>query len=302
MQVPVLVVGEALIDIVVPLAGDPVEHVGGSPANVAIGLARLGHPTQLATHIGTDDRGARIAGLLADEGVGLAPGSTTADRTPTATARLDAGGAASYEFAIDWRLDPAQQVSAGHLHTGSLAATLAPGGQAVLELVRRTRESATISYDPNARPSLMGSPDAVLPTVEALVAASDVVKASDEDIAWLYPGIPLTEVVSAWAALGPRICAVTRGGRGALVLLDSRWHELEAPATSVVDTVGAGDSFMSGLLSGLLDGGLLGGPEARQRLAGVTWDEVAPAVDRALACAAITVSRAGANPPTRTEL
>lgn len=302
MEFPVLVIGEALIDIVIPHSGEAVEHVGGSPANVAIGLARLGHDTQLATHIGTDDLGRRIAALLVSERVALAPGSDRAERTPTAAAQLDADGAASYRFDLDWQLDPGLAVPAGHVHTGSIAATLKPGGAAVAAVVARARDLATISYDPNARPSIMGGADQVLAEIEALVAQADVVKASDEDIAWLYPGRSLEEVLAGWAELGPRLCAVTRGGQGALVLVRGEFHALPAPSTSVVDTVGAGDSFMSGLLSGLLDAGLLGGAAARDRLAAAGWDEVEPAVRRALACAAITVSRAGSNPPTRDEL
>ncbi|MDQ7993737.1 MAG: carbohydrate kinase [Propionicimonas sp.] len=303
MQVPVMVVGEALIDIVIPRSGDPVEHVGGSPANVAIGLARLGHPTVLATRIGTDDRGRRIADLVASEGIDLADGATTATRTPTAAAHLDETGAASYEFDIEWRLDPELDPgAAGHLHTGSIAATLEPGGAAVLGLARRAREAATISYDPNARPSLMGDAVQVRGRIESLIATADVVKASDEDAAWLYPGTPLADVLRGWSALGPRLCALTRGGAGALVLVAGEVHEVAVPAATVVDTVGAGDSFMAGLLSGLLDAGLLGGPRARRRLSVAGWDEVEPAVERALACAAITGSRAGANPPTRAEL
>ena len=301
--VPVLVAGEALIDIVIRPDADPVEHVGGSPANVAVGLARLGHPTRLATYIGTDPRGQRIADLAAAEGVELAGGSSSAERTPTAAATLDDSGAASYEFDIAWRVDPNLPLAdAGHFHTGSIAGTLAPGGRCVLQIARRVRAGATVSYDPNARPSLMGSPDAVRDQIEALVAAADVVKASDEDIAWLYPDQEQTAVLRAWAELGPRLCALTRGGSDALVLLNGNLYEVEVPAATVVDTVGAGDSFMAGLLSGLLDAGLLGSPDARDRLAAADWDQVSPAVARALACAAITVSRAGANPPTRAEL
>lgn len=302
MELPVLVIGEALIDIVIPFSGETVEHVGGSPANVAIGLARLGHPTELATHIGTDARGRRIADLLSAEKVGLTAGSDQAERTPTAAARLDANGAARYEFDLAWQLDPELPLTTGHVHTGSIAATLKPGGEAVAALISRARPSATISYDPNVRPSIVGSADQVRDEIEALIAASDVVKASDEDIAWLYPGRSLEDVLTAWADLGPQLCAVTRGGEGALVLAQGEFHRLPAPKTSVVDTVGAGDSFMSGWLSGLLDAGLLGGADARERLAVAGWDAIEPAVRRALACAAITVSRAGANPPTRAEL
>lgn len=304
MEKTVTVVGEALIDIVVPSRGEPVEHVGGSPANVAVGLARLGHPTRLASHIGAGERGRRIADLLHHEGVELVAGSTTAQRTPTAVAHLDADGAATYEFDLDWQLDAAA-VSAGltgHLHTGSIAATLLPGADAVLDLVQSARDRATISYDPNARPSLMGSAAEARPVIERLIRLADVVKASEEDIDWLYPGRPLTQVLADWAALGPSVCAATQGGEEAVVLAAGELRRFPTLPTEVVDTVGAGDSFMAGLISGLLDEGLLGGEDARARLRFADWSLLAGAVSRALACAAITVSRAGANPPTRAEL
>ncbi|PKQ24081.1 MAG: carbohydrate kinase [Actinobacteria bacterium HGW-Actinobacteria-5] len=304
MEVPVTVVGEALIDIVIPPTGDAVEHVGGSPANVAIGLARLGHPTRLATHIGPDARGERIAALMEAEGVELAAGSSNAQRTPTAAAHLDAAGVASYEFDLDWQLDPAQVIvpPGGHLHTGSIAATLAPGGAAVLDIVRAARSHATVSYDPNARPTLMGSPDEARPVIERLIGLADVVKASDEDVRWLYGTTPVTQVLAHWASLGPTVCAVTQGGEEVVVLAAGEVQRYPTLPTHVADTVGAGDSFMAGLISGLLDAGLLGDEDARERLRFAEWPTIESAVERALACAAITVSRAGANPPTRADL
>lgn len=304
MEQTVTVVGEALIDIVVPRTGETKEHVGGSPANVAVGLARLAHSTRLATHIGTDERGRRIAELMRAEGVRLVEGSTSARRTPTAIARLDETGAASYEFDLDWQVDGHSVAAStdGHLHTGSIAATLQPGADGVLELVRSAREHSTISYDPNARPSLMGSAEAARPVIERLIRLADVVKASDEDIRWLYPGRPLTAVLADWAAMGPSLCAVTQGGQEAVVLAAGRIEHFPTLPTVVVDTVGAGDSFMAGLISGLVDEGLLGGADSRERLRFAGWPRLNTAISRALACAAITVSRAGANPPTRAEL
>jgi len=304
MNPPVVVVGEALIDIVIPLQGEPAEHVGGSPANVAIGLARLGHDTELATHIGTDERGRRIAALLAAERVPLAPGSTDAARTSTAAARLDAAGVATYEFDLEWTLDPTLAVpDGGHLHTGSIAATLTPGGDAVLAIVRNARDHATVSYDPNARPTLMGTPDEARAIIERVIALSDVVKASDEDVRWLYgEDASVDEVLAGWRALGPAVCAVTQGGREVVVRVRNEVYRMPSRPAQVVDTVGAGDSFMSGFVSGLLDAELLGGAEARERLYAASWSQVRPAVERAMNCAAITVSRAGANPPTRRDL
>lgn len=301
----ILVVGESLIDVVNRPDGSTLEHVGGSPANVAVGLARLGHDVTLATMIGADDRGTRIADLLGREGVALTAGSIGAHRTSVATATLDATGAAAYTFDLAWELPEGQpREGRTHVHTGSIAATLEPGASAVLSTLQAARPGATISYDPNARPSLMGDPHEVRAKMEQLIGLSDVVKASDEDIAWLYDGAPVSDILRLWGLLGPPLLVVTRGDKGALIGLTvtGELTSIDSPAVDVVDTVGAGDSFMAGLVSGLLDAGLLGDMAARDRLRSASLADVRPAVDRALACAAITVSRAGANPPNLAEL
>ncbi|MEP7192831.1 MAG: carbohydrate kinase [Actinomycetota bacterium] len=300
-----LVVGESLIDIVRHADGSEQEHVGGSPANVAVGLARLGHDVTLATMIGPDERGARIADLLASEGVALTAGSVGARETSVATSTLDATGAATYTFDLAWELDIGQPLDGlAHVHAGSIAATLEPGASAVLSTLQNARPGATISYDPNARPSLMGDPDEVRAKIEQMIGLSDVVKASDEDIAWLYDEAPLEEILRLWGLLGPTLVVVTRGDKGALIRISTTGEltSVDAPRVEVADTVGAGDSFMAGLISGLLEAGYLGGPQARERLRAVSLTDVRSAVDRALACAAITVSRAGANPPLLAEL
>lgn len=319
----VLVIGEALVDVVHPAdGGPPAEHVGGSPANVAMGLARLGHTTHLATHVGTDARGDRIAQALSDAGARLAPGSRTADHTPTASATLDESGAATYDFDLDWRHDTAavDELLAGdptidHVHTGSIAATLEPGGSALLEHLADLRNRCTVSYDPNARPGIMGDREAARERVEAFVALADVVKCSDEDLAWLYPESSTDEATEHLLRQGPSLVVVTRGSSGA----SARWLDarggtaglgLPAEPVAVVDTVGAGDSFMAGLLSGLLGAGLLGRPSPGpsqggppHRTAG-RWNAiaVAPALARGLATAAWTVQRAGAGGPTHDQV
>lgn len=298
-----LVVGEALIDIVIG-ADHRDEHVGGSPANVAMGLARLGHPTDLLAHIGTDERGRRISDHVAATGVRLVPGSETADHTPTATARLDAHGAATYDFDLPWDIPAVDRAGASHVHAGSIAATLEPGASRVRELLRGARGEATISYDPNLRPSIMGQPLDVRSRVEELVGLADVVKTSDEDLAWLYAGTPVAEIAQLWGRLGPSVVVVTQGADGALVHLSANGQDTVAPAApaSVVDTVGAGDSFMAGLLSGLLDAALLGGAGARDRLRVSQLNDILPAVQRALDAAHWTIERAGAAAPTRSDL
>ncbi len=302
---PVLVVGEALVDIVRRADGSVDRHPGGSPANVALGLARLGHVVRFATRIGADADGDAVRARLDGDGVRLVEGAVVADRTSTATAVLDAAGAASYVFELVWDLPPVDLLDTGHLHTGSIAANLAPGASRVHDLLAAARPGATTSYDPNLRPRIIGTADEERPGVERLVALSDVVKSSDEDLAWLYPGEPVQDVARRWAQTGPALVVVTRGGEGA-----SAWTRRD-PATAVpvaprrvevVDTVGAGDAFMSGLLSSLLDQGLLGGPVQRAALADITPEQVRAALQRATLTSSITCGRPGADPPTRAEV
>ena len=300
-----LVVGESLIDVVQRSDGSTQEHVGGSPTNVAVGLARLGHDITFATLVGDDERGDKITSHLADEGISLTQGNVGGRPTSVATATLDATGAATYSFSLTWELAGQPSLEGlSHVHTGSIAATLEPGASAVLSTIQDARPLATISYDPNVRPALMVDPHEVRSKIEQIIGLSDVVKASDEDIAWLYEGAPISDVLRLWGQLGPALTVVTRGLAGALVALSvtGELTSVDAPTVEVVDTVGAGDSFMAGLLSGLLDAELLGGVEARERLRSASLADVLPAVERALACAAITVSRAGANPPRQAEL
>lgn len=301
----VLVAGEALIDVVRRVDGSVEAHVGGSPLNVAVGLARLGHETVLATHIADDAYGALIVDHVGRDGVALTDGSVSAAHTSTAQATLAEDGSASYEFDIEWILPAALPHDVGHLHTGSIASVLQPGASSVEAAIRALHETATISYDPNARPSLMGDPHDARAQIEQLIGLSDVVKASDEDIAWLY-GVDADPdvILRLWGQLGPALTVMTRGADGARLHLSrtGEFADLAGQSVQVVDTVGAGDSFQSGLVSGLLDAGLLGSAEARQALRVASLDDVLPAAHRAIACAAITVSRPGADPPTRSEL
>ena len=301
----VLTVGEALIDVVVAPDGARAEHVGGSPANVAIGLAALGHPSRLTAHLADDERGRRIRAHVEGYGVQLTPGSVGAERTSTATAHLDDEGVATYDFDLTWRVGEQDLDGVAHVHTGSIAATLEPGGSAVVDLAARARmEDATVSYDPNCRPTIMGRPEDTRQRIEEGVGRSDVVKASVEDLEWLYGYAPTQDVVREWGRLGPLLVVVTRGGDGLLVHVPTLEETVELPArqVDVVDTVGAGDSFMAGLLSGLLDAGLLGSGAARERLRTATLTDLAPALERAVATATWTVGRAGAAAPGRADL
>ncbi len=298
----ILVVGEALVD-VVRRDGDDVAHPGGSPLNVAVGLQRLGVPTTLHSTFGADPHGVAIARHLEADDVAVTP-STVSDRvTSVALATIDPDGAATYTFSLDWdpaELDPPEGLFDA-VHTGSIAAAMEPGATMVEALLRRLRPSATISFDPNVRPQLMGSPEEARPRVERLVALADVVKASDEDVAWLYPDATVAEVLERWLALGPALVVVTRGAEGADALVARGPVHVAAPATEVADTIGAGDSFMAGLLSSLSNLKLLGG-DRREALHALPRRDLALLVRSATRCAAITVSRPGADPPTHDEV
>ena len=305
LDMPLLVIGECLIDAVERGDQPPELHVGGSPANVAFGLSALEYDVSLATWFGQDGMGRRIADRCACSGTKVVQGSDRAQRTSVARAVLDQSGSATYEFDLSWELPELFGLDRfAHVHTGSIAAVLEPGGSQTLLAVQKARPTATISYDPNVRPSLMGTPDQARPRIEQLVALADVVKASDEDLAWLYPDRSVPDTLRDWGRLGALFTVVTRGAEGALYALPQAGSLASCPARQggLVDTVGAGDSFMAGLLSGLLDAGLLGGPSARERLRTASLDDVQPAVERAVMTGGITVSKAGAYAPVRAEL
>lgn len=290
------------MDIVLRADGSATEHPGGSPMNVAIGLARLGRDTALLTRLGDDDRGRSVLAHLTASGVHLVEGSVLPVTTSTALARLSPDGSATYEFDLRWELgEVVPLVKPLVVHTGSIAAVLEPGGSAVRQVLSDTRHTATVSYDPNCRPGLMGDAADVRPRIEALVGLCDVVKLSDEDAAWLAPEESAEELATRWLSLGPSVVALTRGGAGITAWCRAGRVDVRAPVVQVVDTVGAGDSAMAALLDGLWRHDLLGAP-ARAALASISTDVLIDVVRHAVRAAATTVSRLGADPPTRAEL
>lgn len=299
-----LVIGEALVDEVVATDGTVAAHPGGSPANVALGLARLGREAHLLTHIGADRYGDLVSAHLRASGVTLVPGSADANATSVATATLGTDGAATYEFALEWALSDALTLpdSPTVVHTGSIAAVIEPGAAEVHAVLTRLRPTATITYDPNARPSLMGNPAQARASIERIVALADVVKVSDEDLEWIAsPDDTIDSIAHGWLALGPALVVVTRGGSGASAWTAHGRTDIAAPAVTVADTVGAGDSFMAGLIDGLWAANLLGA-NRRDALRAIDSATLTSVLDRCARIAAITVSRPGANPPTAAEL
>ncbi|AXJ08668.1 carbohydrate kinase [Arthrobacter sp. PM3] len=288
----VVVVGEALIDVVTSPEGT-IEYPGGSPANVAYGLGRLGVATGLLTAIGDDAHGAAIEKHLHSAGVTLLPGSYSLGRTASATATLAPDGSAAYDFDISWALEPvAPACSPKVLHTGSIATFLAPGAGAVKSFLQQCRHECTITYDPNIRPALLGSHAEAAAIFEDLVQLTDVVKLSDEDAHWLYPRKDLEDTAAHLLGLGAGLAVITQGAQGSLLATHAAQLNVPSVKSRVADTIGAGDSYMAALILGLLTRGT---------------DGFAPAVLEQLGrtasmAAAITVRRPGANPPTLEEL
>jgi fructokinase len=288
----VTVVGEALTDVVTTLRGR-VEHPGGSPANVAYGLGRLGVTTGLLTAIAPDARGTAIENHLRSAGVILLPGSKSLTRTASATATLEADGSARYEFDISWDLAPTPPAYFPKiLHTGSIATFLSPGATAVKALLEQAHRHCMITYDPNIRPALLGSHTEAKAIFEELVALTDVVKLSDEDAQWLYPRKSLEATAAHILGLGTRLTVITKGAEGSQFTTPAANISIPAVKTTVADTIGAGDSYMSALILGFLTRGTEGFAPAVLEQLGHT----------AAAAAAITVQRPGANPPTLEEL
>ncbi len=282
MQAYALVVGESLVDVVTDASGTTTERPGGSAANVAVALARLGRPVRLATSLGDDERGRAIADHLSSSGVELATDPRVLARTSSARATIGADNAATYVFDIDWRLGPVTGERPAFVHVCSLGAVLEPGAHEVLALVEGLREHATVTYDLNMRPAVTGAGRDVLARVERLAGMAHLVKASDEDLAALYPMLAVDEAAEHLLGLGPSAVAVTRGEHGATWLTSEGETAAQAQRTEVVDTIGAGDTFAAALIDAL-------------------WSDVRREPSQVLAhatrAAAVTVSRRGADPP-----
>lgn len=287
----VLVIGESLIDIVHGADGRSTEYAGGSAANVAVALARLGRPVRFATAWGADDRGRVLAEHLTRAGVELASDPVVVERTATAAATIGADGAASYEFDLDWRIGEVELGQPVVVHVCSIGAVLEPGADQVLELLRGL-DGATVTYDVNARPAITGTGPELVAKVERMAAVADVVKASDEDLEALYPHLDVEGAARHVLSLGPAAVVVTRGGEGATWVAADRLVEVSSLPVEVADTIGAGDTFGAAVIDALWD----------RPPGDLTTEEVEAVLAHAARAAAVTVSRPGADPPYRSEL
>jgi fructokinase len=299
----ILISGEALIDLIPDLEADNRYDalLGGSPFNVAIGLARLGAPTAFVSRLSLDENGEKLTRALAREGVGL--DFVAREARPTVLAFVTKGTAQTgsrYSFYIDataydgvWPFPQEWPAAARHLHIGSFAALDPRHGERAVAALALARRHATTSFDPNIRPLVTPDRAAVVALAERQVALASLVKASEEDLEWLYPGRAVEETLADWAGRGPSFCIATLGARGAIAYLGAERLRVDAPAVEVVDTVGAGDSFMSALLSAMDRDRALGAgalAPARERLA--SW------LAFAAKASAITCGRKGSDPPT----
>jgi fructokinase len=303
----ITVIGEAIIDLVHTGGKSFEAHPGGSPLNVAVGLARLDRPTAMMARLSGDAFGRILRNHAESNRVDLSSAVDAPETATLAVVTLDEAGRATYDFywdgTADWQWTDTELAAlpadTGILHTGSLAAWTQPGADQIAALVEEIRGSVLISYDPNMRPKLLGTPEKVRSLAERSVAAAHVVKASDEDVQWLYPDESIEDVVRRWLTAGPDVVVITRGADGASAFTKTGLA-ISRPgiAIQMVDTVGAGDAFTAGMLDAVAARGL-GSPVA---IAGITERQLTEILDHAILAAAITCERPGADPPTRSAL
>jgi fructokinase len=300
----IVVCGEALIDMIQNGDGTQRAAPGGGPFNTARALARLGVPTAFLGRLSSDAFGQELAGLLAADGVSLQLASTGPEKTTIAVADVDDEGFAEYQFLVQGTSAPnltADQLPASlpadvkGLHLGTLGLVLEPMADTLLELVDRERDGRLVMVDPNIRVGLV-SDDEYRERLRHVILRSSIVKASDTDLAWLYPDLSHEEAAARLLEDGVVLAVVTLGADGAFGAHRDFRVAVEAPEVDVVDTIGAGDSFGAALLAWLHDHDAIRPAIALER------DELEAALRYACLAAAITCSRPGADPPWKWEL
>lgn len=290
------VCGEVLVD----RLGES-NRVGGGPANTARAIARLGQDVEFIGGISTDDFGIRAREEFARDKVGLRHVLSSQKPTAIASVSIDGKGQASYQFSTSgtatfdfshlWLPDPYRQKPSA-LHIGSLATVIEPGASALFEWATHVSEFAPIIFDPNVRPHALSDRAKYLNIFERWVSISTVVKASEEDLDWLYANQPIAEVASRLLEYGIQLVVVTQGAQGITAITRAESVVMGAVASKVVDTIGAGDSVGAVLVDSILRNGIL-------NLQGPVLHE---ALNCAVHAAAITCSRVGAQPPTRSDI
>jgi fructokinase len=315
----ILVVGEALIDLI----GDREQTdkytsvVGGANANVALALARRGTAQKFLGRLSFDGFGTQIKHRLASNGVDLSWSIDAKEQTTLAVATIDSSGVASYSFYVngtaDWGwtreelpgVEKLLEASVQAVQFGCLAMAVGPGNLVLEAWLEELAASSnfTLSHDLNIRSALGFEREVELARVLRVNAYSNLIKASDADIEWLYdlaPGSDLDAIALEWAGQ-EKLVVVTRGGDGADAYLAGQKLSVTAPKINLVDTVGAGDTFMANLLTeiGNLDG--LGSDPA-SRFGRLSEKDLFAALDVAAKAAALVCERQGCEPPTEKEV
>lgn len=312
MSTRIVVIGEALIDLIQQEDGSYLAKPGGAPANVSIALARLGTDVSFAGRMSTDKFGEKIHDWLSPEKIDLSLVERTSDPTSLAVASLDAEGKASYSFYLKGTADWGWTLGAFmHLEVdppaaliiGSVATAIEPGASVIENLAEHlhSNEKSTVAIDLNIRPGLGFERASETTRVERQIQLAHIVKASDDDLAWLYPDRSPAETAKLWSTQGHYVI-MTRGADGATLFAPSGdTVSVKAPVINLVDTVGAGDSFLGATMYGLQTRGALGA-NAQHRLNAVSLDDWIDLLTLAAEVGAITCSRSGCNPPTLAEL
>jgi fructokinase len=301
----VLVAGEALYDLVLAGGDDDLRgHPGGGPFNTARTIARLEQPVAFLGRLSTDRFGTRLERLLAHDGVRLDAVVRADDPTTLALAEIGEDGSAVYRFYADGTSAAGLTVDAalaaippgvGLLHVGTLGLVLEPMASALVAVVEVLAGRALIMVDPNCRPWVIGDASRYRARLRRVLGHSHVVKVSEEDLDWLYPGESRIAAAQALLAQGPSVALLTRGGDGALVVTPDEAFPVPAPAARVIDTIGAGDAFGGGFAAWWHGRGL-GPDELADR------ELLLAAVEFGCRVAARTCERAGAQPPRAAEL
>jgi fructokinase len=294
------VCGEALIDLI-PRGEQKIAIVGGGPANTAKALARLGFDSYFIDGISTDGFGGMIKDQLLHDGVNLKYAHYSDKQTCTADVSLDKAGVASYIFTIDgtatfdftnnWLPDPAT-IEPAVLQIGTLATIVQPAADVLLEWARRVSKVAPVVFDPNVRSSVQPDRPKYQEAIAKWAAISAVIKVSEDDLSWLYPEQDQIAIAEEWIKGGSTLVIITKGSYGIIGVTKDDVVSVPGVKIDVVDTVGAGDTVGAIVVEAIVERGL----EV------ITGDVLREVLVRATKAAAITCSRAGANPPTRDEI
>ena len=300
----IVVCGEALMDVI--HNGDGTERAvpGGGPFNTARALARLGVPTSFLGHLSDDPYGLELAALLRSDGVNLDLATVGPEKTTVAIAEVDSEGLAEYQFMVQGssapqltlqtlpeRLSP--RVDA--LHLGTLGLVLEPMASTLAELIHRERDARVMMLDPNIRAGLIPD-DVYRERLHDVVSHSTIVKASEDDLAWMFPGVGYRDAAEQLLSDGVPLVVVTLGAAGSFGAHRDTRIRVDAVPVQVVDTIGAGDAFGAALLAWLHDHGCV------SRDLRLEPDQLRAALQYAGVAAAITCSRAGADPPWKHEM